>query len=114
MKKLLKLGTPKPELTLEKTTTKTVWECPNCNGFVSISKGILVKDKGPAREPDNERSRLKEKEKRKEISRHELSAFFRKPTHAKYKVLQNQILRHFLAGLQLRYRKDSPYNTDKK
>lgn len=43
------------------------------------------------------------------VSKHELSAFFRKPTHAKYKELQNQILRNFLKGLQLKYREDSPY-----
>jgi len=43
------------------------------------------------------------------ISKHQLSAFFRKPKHTKYMVLQNQLLRNFIKGLQLKYRADSPY-----
>ncbi len=43
------------------------------------------------------------------ISKHELSAFFRKPNHAKYKECQNQMLRNFLQGLQLKYRGENPY-----
>jgi uncharacterized protein YehS (DUF1456 family) len=39
------------------------------------------------------------------MSKHELSAFFRKPGHKHYRECQNQILRNFLQGLQLKYRK---------
>ena len=38
------------------------------------------------------------------LSKHELSAFFRKPGHKHYRVCQNQVLRNFLQGLQLKYR----------
>lgn len=38
------------------------------------------------------------------ISKHELSALFRKPTHKNYKECQNQMLRNFLQGLQKKYR----------
>ncbi len=38
------------------------------------------------------------------ISRHELSAFFRKPGHKHYRECKDQILRHFLQGVQLMYR----------
>jgi uncharacterized protein YehS (DUF1456 family) len=38
------------------------------------------------------------------ISKHELSAFFRKPDHKHYRVCNDQILRNFLAGLQLKFR----------
>jgi uncharacterized protein YehS (DUF1456 family) len=38
------------------------------------------------------------------ISKHELSAFFRKPGHKQYRDCQDQILRNFLNGLQLKYR----------
>ncbi len=37
------------------------------------------------------------------MSKHELSAFFRKPGHKHYRECQNQILRNFLQGLQLRF-----------
>jgi uncharacterized protein YehS (DUF1456 family) len=40
----------------------------------------------------------------RQISKHELSAFFRKPTQDQYRPCQNQILRNFLMGLQLKYR----------
>jgi uncharacterized protein YehS (DUF1456 family) len=40
------------------------------------------------------------------ISRHELSAFFRRPTHKHYRECKNQVLRQFLQGLQLRHRPD--------
>lgn len=43
------------------------------------------------------------------ISKHQLSAFFRKPNHHKHMPLQNQLLRNFLRGLQYKYRSDSPY-----
>ncbi|GFO72235.1 hypothetical protein BJAS_P2307 [Bathymodiolus japonicus methanotrophic gill symbiont] len=39
------------------------------------------------------------------LSKHELSAFFRKPEHKNYRECKNQILRNFLAGMQLKYRK---------
>lgn len=39
-----------------------------------------------------------------DISKHELSAFFRKPTHKNYRTCQDQVLRNFLKGLQLKYR----------
>lgn len=38
------------------------------------------------------------------ISKHELSAFFRKPEHKHYRVCKDQILRNFLMGLQNQYR----------
>ena len=40
------------------------------------------------------------------MSKHELSAFFRKPDHKHYRDCKDQILRHFLKGLQLKYRAD--------
>jgi uncharacterized protein YehS (DUF1456 family) len=40
------------------------------------------------------------------ISKHELSAFFRKPDHKHYRACKDQILRNFLDGVQLRYRAD--------
>jgi uncharacterized protein YehS (DUF1456 family) len=39
------------------------------------------------------------------ISKHELSAFFRRPDHKHYRICNDQLLRRFLKGLQLRYRK---------
>ena len=38
------------------------------------------------------------------MSKHELSAFFRKPGHKHYRECKDQILRVFLKGLQLKYR----------
>jgi uncharacterized protein YehS (DUF1456 family) len=38
------------------------------------------------------------------ISKHELSAFFRRPDHKHYRECKDQILRNFLKGLQLKYR----------
>lgn len=40
------------------------------------------------------------------MSKHELSAFFRKSTHKHYRECKDQILRVFLKGLQMQYRKD--------
>jgi uncharacterized protein YehS (DUF1456 family) len=37
------------------------------------------------------------------ISKHELSAFFRKPEQEQYRECKDQILRNFLRGMQLRY-----------
>ena len=39
-----------------------------------------------------------------QISKHELSAFFRKPGHKNYRECKDQLLRNFLAGMQLKYR----------
>ena len=37
------------------------------------------------------------------ISQHELSAFFRNPNQSQYRACQNQLLRNFLHGLQIKY-----------
>lgn len=42
-----------------------------------------------------------------EISKHELSALFRKKGHKHYRVCQNQMLRKFMKGLQIKYRGQS-------
>lgn len=39
------------------------------------------------------------------ISKHELSAFFRRPDHKHFRICKDQILRNFLTGVQLTYRK---------
>ena len=41
------------------------------------------------------------------ISKHELSAFFRKKGHKHYRECQEQILRNFLHGIQLEYRDET-------
>jgi len=46
------------------------------------------------------------------ISKHELSAFFRKPGNRHYRKCKDQILRNFLKGMQLKYRKDTPLKPD--
>lgn len=38
------------------------------------------------------------------ISKHEISAFFRNPSHQHYRTCQDQILRNFIHALQLKYR----------
>lgn len=38
------------------------------------------------------------------MSKHELSAFFRRPGHKHYRECKDQVLRYFLKGVQLRYR----------
>ena len=38
------------------------------------------------------------------LSRHELSAFSRKPGHKHYRKCQDQVLRNFLQGMQAKYR----------
>ncbi len=40
------------------------------------------------------------------FGKHELSALFRKPGHKHYRECKDQILRNFLNGLQLQFRKD--------
>lgn len=37
------------------------------------------------------------------ISKHELSAFFRKPTHQHYRPCMDQMLRNFIHGIQVKY-----------
>ena len=39
-----------------------------------------------------------------EISKHELSAFFRRSDHKHFRPCKDQVLRNFLKGLQLKYR----------
>jgi uncharacterized protein YehS (DUF1456 family) len=40
------------------------------------------------------------------LSKHEISAFFRKPDHKNYRDCKDQVLRNFLKGLELKYRKN--------
>lgn len=46
------------------------------------------------------------------ISKHELSAFFRKPGQPQFKTCKDQFLRNFLHGLQIKYRKPEEKNAD--
>ena len=46
------------------------------------------------------------------MSKHELSAFFRKSGHKHYRECKDQILRIFLKGLQMQYRKDETPDED--
>ena len=46
------------------------------------------------------------------MSKHELSAFFRKSGHKHYRECKDQILRIFLKGLQMQHRKDAPSDED--
>ncbi len=39
-----------------------------------------------------------------EVSKHEISALFRKPTQSQYRICKDQFLRNFLHGLQLKIR----------
>ena len=39
-----------------------------------------------------------------QLSKHELSAFFRKPDHQNYRECHDQVLRNFLSGVQDKYR----------
>lgn len=45
------------------------------------------------------------------ISKHELSAFFRKQGHKHYRVCKDQVLRNFLNGLQQKYRSNEEPET---
>ena len=40
------------------------------------------------------------------ISKHEINAFFRKPTQSQFRFCKDQFLRNFLHGMQLKYRKE--------
>ena len=42
-----------------------------------------------------------------QISKHELSAFFRRPGHKHYRDCKDQILRNFLNGMQIKFRGES-------
>ncbi len=48
------------------------------------------------------------------ISRHELSAFFRKPDNEKYRTCHDQIMRNFLNGMQKKYKGDFEDKTEEK
>ena len=48
------------------------------------------------------------------MSKPELSAFFRKPDHKNYRECKDQVLRNFLAGLQLKYRPKGPSTAESK
>ena len=39
------------------------------------------------------------------VSKHEISAFFRSPDQSQYRLCKDQILRNFIQGLQLKYRR---------
>jgi len=43
------------------------------------------------------------------VSKHELSAFFRRPDHKHYRACKDQILRNFLTGVQLKYRNNNDH-----
>ncbi len=43
-----------------------------------------------------------------DISKHELSAFFRRPDHPHYRLCKDQVLRNFLTGLQIKHRGEIP------
>ncbi len=45
------------------------------------------------------------------ISKHELSAFFRRADHKHYRACKDQILRNFLKGMLLKYRPDAQSST---
>ncbi len=47
-----------------------------------------------------------------EISKHELSAFFRRADHKHYRVCKDQILRNFLHGMQIKYRPSEKPDTE--
>ncbi len=95
------------------------------NGLISDKRG---KREGPAPEPESRLNnniilrKLKiamnlESEEildimalaKLEMSKHELSAFFRKPGHKNYRECKDQILRNFLTGLQHQQRNPSPW-----
>jgi uncharacterized protein YehS (DUF1456 family) len=43
-----------------------------------------------------------------DVSKHEITALFRKPGQSQYRACKDQFLRNFLHGMQLKYRKDTP------
>ncbi len=46
------------------------------------------------------------------LSKHELSAFFRNTSHKHYRECQDQVLRYFLKGIQLKYRDNKDEQTN--
>ncbi len=46
-----------------------------------------------------------------ELSKHELSAFFRRPDHKHFRECHDQVLRNFLNGMQIKYRDDGTMAT---
>lgn len=89
------------------------------NGFINERRG---KKEGPQPEPEQRLNNniifrklkialdLKAEEILKilkladvHISKHELSAFFRKPDHKHFRQCKDQVLRNFLYGVQLKY-----------
>ena len=42
------------------------------------------------------------------MSKHELTALFRKASHKNYRECKDQVLRNFLSGLQVKYRNEEP------
>jgi uncharacterized protein YehS (DUF1456 family) len=46
------------------------------------------------------------------ISKHELSAFFRREDHKHYRICKDQILRNFIKGMRLKYRPETKPDTD--
>ena len=46
------------------------------------------------------------------ISKHELSAFFRRADHKHYRTCKDQILRNFLKGMLVKYRTGNPPSTE--
>lgn len=47
------------------------------------------------------------------VSKHELSALFRKPAQSQYRPCKDQFLRNFLLGLQVKFRGKNPKNSEK-
>lgn len=89
------------------------------NGFINDRRG---KKEGPQPEPENRLNnniilrKLKIALSLKDddiidillladlrVSKHEISAFFRKSDHNKYRICKDQILRNFLQGIQIKY-----------
>ena len=98
------------------------------NGFINHKRG---KKEGPQAEPEKKLNNniifrklkialnLKNEDVLKilqqaelRISKHELSAFFRRADHKHYRVCKDQILRNFLKGVQLKYRPSTKPDAD--
>ncbi|WNL40978.1 DUF1456 family protein [Halomonas sp. PAMB 3264] len=94
------------------------------NGFISYKRG---KREGPAPTPESKLTNNQVFQKLRialnlqaedilalfeseglPISSHELSAFFRKPSHKNYRECKDQVLRTFLMGLQHQHRPTPP------
>lgn len=91
------------------------------NGFITLRRG---KKEGPAPKPEKTLNNnlilrklkialnLKDTEMVEifdlvdmRISKHEINAFFRKPTQSQFRFCKDQFLRNFLYGMQKKYRK---------